>query len=410
MPLPREARVEGRLVTEPLRFAPDRVRLLLDLDGVDGEPHAGRLQVTVYGGDLPPLAEGQRIAATMRLHPATGFRNPDGFDYAAALEREGIFVVGSGRAERVIALEDPRPPWPVRVKRAAREAMVRALPPASAALLGGLLLGDRGDLPREIDGAFRRAGVYHVLAVSGFNVALVAGAVWALLTLARVGRRPAAVAAIVAVIGFALVVGPEPSVLRAVIMGVLVLGALLLDREASVMNGLALAAVVLLAARPGDLLDPGFQLSFAATAGIVLAPLPRGLILGALGASVAAQLAVLPIALVHFNQLSLIGPLANLGVVPLAGVTTIVGLAGVGASWATSAAGEVLLNATWPVLLALRALVAVAATPAWALVHLPAPSAPAVLCYATGLLLALGWWRLRPERPRLAGRLGILAL
>src|SRR3989442_1100063 len=325
MRLLREARVEGRLVTEPLRFAPDRVRLLLDLDGVDGEPHVGRLQVTVYGGDLPPLAEGQRIAATMRLHPATGFRNPDGFDYAAALQREGIFVVGSGRAERVIALEDPRPPWPVRVKRAAREAMVRALPPASAALLGGLLLGDRGDLPREIDEAFRRAGVYHVLAVSGFNVALVAGAVWALLTLARVGRRPAAVAAIVAVIGFALVVGPEPSVLRAVIMGVLVLGALLLDREASVMNGLALAAV--------------------------------GLLAGAL-------------ALV------------------------------------TEVGGTIFFDATWPILLALRAVVALAASVPAALLHLPAPHWTAIVAYTLGLGLALLWWRLRDatSRARLAGQ------
>jgi competence protein ComEC len=214
----------------------------------------------------------------------------------------------------------------------------------------------------------------------------------------------------IVVAGFAAVVGPQPSVLRAAIMATLVLGALLVERDASVLNSLALAALVILALRPGDLRDPGFQLSFAATAGIVVAPLPRGLIAGAIGVSLAAELAVLPITLVHFNQLSLIGPLANLGAVPLAGVTTIVGLAGVGASWVASAAGEVLLNATWPVLLALRALVAVAATPAWALVHLPAPSAPAVLCYAAGLLLALAWWRLRPERPRLAGRLGLLAL
>src|SRR5206468_1655915 len=161
------------------------------------------------------------------------------------------------------------------VKRQAREAIERVLPPASAALLAGLLLGERTALPSEIDTGFRRAGVYHLLAVSGFNVALVAGTTFALLTLVRFPRRVAAAAA--------------------------------------------------------------------------------------MGVSLAAELAVLPITLVHFNQLSLIGPLANLGAVPLAGVTTIVGLAGVGASWVTSAAGEVLLNATWPVLLALRALVAVAA-------------------------------------------------
>src|SRR5437899_12577996 len=83
------------------------------------------------------------------------------------------------------------------------------------------------------------------------------------------------------VIGFSLVVGPEPSVLRAVVMAVLVLVATLLDRDASVTNSLALAALAILAVRPGDLFDPGFQLSFVATLGIVVAPLPRSVVLGA---------------------------------------------------------------------------------------------------------------------------------
>src|SRR5439155_1186479 len=83
---------------------------------------------------------------------------------------------------------------------------------------------------------------------------------------------------------------------RATIMAVLVLAAVLLEREASVTNSLALAALAILAARPGDLLDPGFQLSFAATAGIVAAPMPRGTMAAALAVSLAAQLAVLPVA------------------------------------------------------------------------------------------------------------------
>src|SRR5439155_1048667 len=161
-------------------------------------------------------------------------------------------------------------------------------PRTSAALLAGLLLGERTALPPELDEGFRLAGVYHVLAVSGFNVALLAAAVLVLCRLARVGRRASAVAAIVVVVGFAAVVGPEPSVLRAVVMAVLVLAALLLEREASVTNSLALAALTILAVRPGDLLDPGFQLSFAATAGIVAAPMPRGMIAGAIAVSAAA--------------------------------------------------------------------------------------------------------------------------
>ena len=407
--LPVVAQVTGRLAAEPVAFAVDRTRLLMDVERVGHETRTGRLQITLYGMS-PPLTQGQRLAGEMRLNAAAGFRNPGGFDYGEFLRREGIHVVASARADRLSALDQPPPRWSVRVRRAAREAIARALPPTSAALLGGLLLGDRADLPREVDDGFRRAGVYHVLAVSGFNVALIAGAVFSVLTIARCARRVAASGAIVAVLGFAFVVGPEPSVLRAVVMGVLVLGAALLDREASVLNGLALAALLILAFRPGDLADPGFQLSFAATAGIVLAPLPRGLIWSSLGVSLAAQLAVLPVSLWHFNQLSTIGPLANLGVVPIAGLATILGLLAVGLSFVTEAGGVVFFDALWPLLLAMRALVMLAARVPGALVHLPAPHWTAIVAYGLGLGLALAWWRWREthhERARWAGALAL---
>src|SRR4029453_11813076 len=274
-------------------------------------------------------------------------------------------------------------------KRESVAAIGRALPPTSAALLAGLLLGDRTELPRDVDDAFRRAGVYHVLAVSGFNVAILAASVWALCRLLRLPHRVSAATAIVVVIGFALVVGPAPSVLRAGVMAGLVLMAPLLDRDASVTNSLALAALAILAVRPGDLHDPGFQLSFAATLGIVTAPLPRGAILGALAVSAAAQLAVLPITLTHFNQLSTIGVVANLGVVPLAGVATVVGLVAVGLSFLSEAVAAVAFDAVWPVLLALRGVVALAAQVPWAVVQLPAPGWIAVTSYVGGLALLL---------------------
>ena len=201
--LPSVAQVDGRLAAEPTRWAPDRTRLLIDAAHADGSPVSGRIQVTVYGVP-PPLTDGQRIAAPLKLHRATGFRNPGTFDYAAHLAREGIRVVATARAESLTPLDDPSPPWSVRVKRAAIAAMDRALPPASAALLAGLLLGDRTELPRDIDDAFRRAGVYHILAVSGFNVALLAGGVFAALALVRVPRRAVAAIAIPLVAGFAL--------------------------------------------------------------------------------------------------------------------------------------------------------------------------------------------------------------
>ncbi len=388
--LPQTLRVEGRLAAEPRAWAPDRARLLLDTERVDDLPRSGLIQVTAYGV-LPPLTEGQRVAAPLRLSRATGFRNPGTYDYAAHLARDGIYVVATTRADSVTAVDDPGPPWPVRVRSESIAAIGRALPPASAALLAGLLLGDRTELPRDIDDAFRRAGVYHVLAVSGFNVGILAASVWAVCRLLRLPHRASAVTAIIVVIGFALVVGPEPSVLRAVVMAVLVLVASLLDRDASVTNSLALAALAILAVRPSDLFDPGFQLSFAATLGIVIAPLPRGIIVGALAVSVAAQLAVLPISLTHFNQLSTIGVVANLGVVPLAGVATVGGLVAVGLSFVSETIAAVAFDAIWPVLLALRGIVALAAKMPGAVLHLPAPGWLAVACYVGGLASLLVW-------------------
>jgi competence protein ComEC len=408
LPLPGTARVEARLVEEPTRWTAERARLLVELERVDSEPRSGTVQLTAYGA-LPPLAQGQRLAVEARLDRPVGYRNPGTFDYASHLLRHGITVVGTVRGPRITVLEASPAPWPARVRRHAVAAMHAALPPTSAALLAGLLLGERGAMPPDVDAAFRRAGVYHVLAVSGFNVALVAATVWALLALARAPRRLATLGALVVVLGFAAVAGPQPSVLRAAFMAVVVLLALLLEREAAVLNSLALAALVLLALRPADLHDPGFQLSFAATAGIVLAPVPRNRLAAAVAVSGAAQLAVLPIGLTHFNQVSAIGVLANLAVVPLAGLATVLGLFAVAAGLASDTLGTGLFAAAWPILLLLRGAVAAAAAVPGAVVHLPAPGPIPTACYVAGLAAGLVAGRLRAAHVRAARRLAGLA-
>jgi competence protein ComEC len=407
--LPLSARVEARLLDEPTRWTAERTRLTVEIERVDGELRTGIVQLTAYGA-TPPLATGQRIAVETRLDRPVGFRNPGTYDHAERLLRHGVTVVGTARGDRIVPLDERAPPWPARFKQRAIAAMQEALPPVSAALLAGLLLGERTDLPPDVDAGFRRAGVYHVLAVSGFNVALVASTVWALLALARAPRRVAALGALVVVVGFAAVVGPQPSVVRATVMAALILLALLIEREASVLNSLALAGVVILAARPADLHDPGFQLSFAATAGIVLAPMPRRRLAAALVVSAAAQLAVLPISLAHFNQLSTIGILANLGVVPLAGLGTVLGLVALVAGFASEALGGWLFAATWPILIALRGVVAAAAAVPGAVVHLPAPGPLAVAAYVAALGVGLVAWRLRETRRRLARRLALVAV
>src|SRR2546429_339884 len=104
--LPRIARVDGRLAAEPVRWTPDRLRLLIDVEGVDGLPRSGRIQATVYGVP-PPLAEGQRLAPPLRPYPATGPRKPGTFDSAEHLKREGIRVTATAHADRLTPLDDP---------------------------------------------------------------------------------------------------------------------------------------------------------------------------------------------------------------------------------------------------------------------------------------------------------------
>jgi competence protein ComEC len=396
--------LEGRLAEEPVRWTADRTRLLLDVEalhaGPERVPATGRVQITVYGELVLPLGETQRVLVDAQLHPPVGFRNPGGFDYPAHLRRDGILLVGHARADRITALTPDTPPWPVAVKRWAVGVISAQLPETSAALLAGLLLGERSTLPREIDESFRRAGVYHILAVSGFNVALLAGAVFGGLAMLGVPRRGAAGMAAVGLVGFALVVGGQPSVLRATVMGLLLLAALLLDRESQLPNALALAVLALLLWRPGDLWEPGFQLSFAATAGIVyLGPVVTarliargapGWLAAALAVSLGAQAAVTPLMLAHFNQLSLIGVVANLLVVPLAAVATTFGMLALLVELASSAVAALLFDALWVVLLALRAGVFVAGALPAAMVHLPAPSAAAAVAWYGALLLAPG--------------------
>src|SRR5437667_10434243 len=98
----------------------DRTRLLLEVeayqDGLDRRPASGRVQLTIYG-ETESLGEGQRIRAEVRLHRPVGFRNPGVFDYPAALRREGVLLVGSGRGDRVTPLAPALPSWPIAVGR-----------------------------------------------------------------------------------------------------------------------------------------------------------------------------------------------------------------------------------------------------------------------------------------------------
>ncbi|MPZ90871.1 MAG: hypothetical protein GEU68_04440 [Actinobacteria bacterium] len=217
--------------------------------------------------------------------------------------------------------------------RAGLDRGTAGMDPERAGLLSGLTTGDTTGMGGATEEQLRRAGLSHLVAVSGSNVAIVVGA--AALMVSRLALWIRLVACGLALGLFVLVVGPEPSVLRAAVMGAVGLLALALGRRTEPLHAFGLALVVLLALRPGLVWSVGLHLSAAATAGIILfsghvtramSGLPRFVSLP-LAVTLAAQFAVAPVLVGTFGELSLVAPLANLLAVPAVAPATVLGLA-----------------------------------------------------------------------------------
>ena len=276
------------------------------------------------------------------------------------------------------------------------------------ALPRAFLLGDGRALPAEQREAMRRLGLAHLVAVSGLNVGLVAGLF--LLVLIKAPRPLRLLGTLAGIGAYALLVGPLPSLLRALVMAAVVLAALLVRRLPMALNALAAACLLLVLLDPSWVDDLGFQLSVAATLGL-MALTPRLLALlrparwlaGPLAVTLAAQLATMPWALAEFHRLAPAAPLANLVAVPWAAVVLAVALA-----WAVLrlVAGEA-ADALLPVLDLLGApLPALDQVPAGAWVTLPL-SAPWPLAWLATALV--GWSVLRP-RPRWRSASAVVAI
>src|SRR4029450_1312612 len=142
-----------------------------------------------------------------------------------------------------------------------------------AAVVEGVVLGEEGGLSRELRDRFRGAGLFHLLAVSGQNVALVAGGVLLLAWLLGISRLFAELGALAAIVAYVLAVGAQPSVIRAGVAGALCSVAWLTARTADRWHLLLVGAILLLARNPYTLFEAGFQLSCAAVVAIfVLVP------------------------------------------------------------------------------------------------------------------------------------------
>lgn len=328
--------------------------------------------------------------ADLSAHPgstlqATGWLVPLGDDpFDRARERAGADV------ELAVSDVDLSGPGGVAALPAAvRDGLARsgtAIAAPEAALIRGLTIGDTEALAPATIEEFRRAGLSHLLAVSGSNVSIVLAAV--MLMTSKMAFRARLLLGAFALSFFVLVVGPDASVLRAAAMGAVGLIALASGRRAEPLHALAAALIAVVVMRPQIVFSLGLHLSVAATAGIiVLTPallgrlrwLPRVVALP-VGVTLGAQAAVLPLLVVAFEEASLIAPIANLLAAPAVPPATILGLAGAVVAPLSQSLAEMALHLAAPFASWILFVGRICSDPPWATVQLSS---------SVGVLLAL---------------------
>ena len=344
--------VEGHITS--LELHGKGVRALLDVEqasrlSLNGYPKAARIFIRSGGGALVP---GDRIRVRAVLLPPPEPAAPGAYDFGRSAFFQQIGAVGFaygkpqlllpehiGLGDRIrIGIQGLR--W--RISNRIRSA----LPGSTGSIAASLITGDRGGISDDDQTALRDAGLAHVLAISGLNMALVGlGLFWAVraflalfpgLALTQPIKKWAAVLALCSTAFYLLISGASAPAVRAFLMLATMLLAILIDRPALSMRSVALAAVILLLFQPESLIDPGFQMSFAAVASLIAVAewersrqsaetattswaKIRKYIRGGAVTSLVGSLATAPFAIYHFDRATHYAILGNLAAMPVIG-------------------------------------------------------------------------------------------
>lgn len=406
--------VVGRVVAEPDRR--DRgtdYRLRLEPAARADAAAPRRGLVLVQAHHHPPFAYGDLL----QVHGA--LESPpvlEGFDYRAYLARQGIHSLI--RRPRIARLAGGGAGWRhalIGLRHRGRRILAASLPEPEAALVTGILLGDDRGLPKPLADAFRASNTTHVIAISGSNIALLTG--FLAVTLGGLLGRRRAVPCILAILAaYTLLVGGDAAVVRAALMGGLALLALRLGRGADAQAGLMTAAWLMTLWNPQALWDMGFQLSVAATVGLIgfAAPMVsacRAWLAGRFSATaarrmsdlagemllvtLAAQLTTWPIIAHATGQVSVVGLLANALILPAQPAVMGLGALTLAAGLLWMPLGRLLGSLAWlPATWTVRVVSFLGALPG-ASRDLPMPLVAVIAWY-----LGLAWFaRPRTRRP-----------
>jgi competence protein ComEC len=313
------------VVTGPARVGSFNLRMPATVERFRDEPVRERVLLRLPAGRAPP--QGARLELVATVHPPRRADERGGFDERTWLRRQGVHVVLSAKRWTVVGRRGGVGGVADRLRSHLVGTIAPGLDGERRSVLAGIVLGEDEGLSADLRDAFRASGLYHLLAVSGQNVAFIAGGVLLLAWLLGVPRLAAEVAILVAITGYVLAVGWQPSVVRAGVAGGLASLAWLAARERDRWYFLLVGAIVLLVWNPYSLLEPGFQLSFSAVAAIFLLvprlgrvlegyPLPRAL-RDVASVSTACGIATAPILWFHFGAVPLYSVPANALAVPV---------------------------------------------------------------------------------------------
>ncbi|MBI3243103.1 MAG: ComEC/Rec2 family competence protein [Chloroflexi bacterium] len=425
-----EATIEGIVIDEP-DVRDTYVNLRIEVDTLQLKDSDSSLQVhgTVLAQvpRFPAFNYGDRIRAFGVLESPPVFED---FSYADYLARQGVYsLLRRATAETITntPITDPLISLQLAIfkplfafKARALAAIAATFPEPQGSLLSGILLGVDSGIPESLQEAFRKTGTSHIVAISGFNISIIAGIVTKLFR-RLFGARRAIPLAIIAIAVYSVLAGADASVVRAALMGSIVLIGDGFHRPSNGLASLAAASFLMTVFNPGTLLDVGFQLSAAATLGLILYAEPftqtaarllsrftstqnADRLVGAVGEysilTLAAQVTTLPLMMFYFHQLSLISLLANLLVLPVQPqVMVLGGIATIGALIAQPL-GWLLAWLAWPFVTFTIAMVELLAQVPGATI--PIDRFPLVaLAGMYGFIFGLTWlsWRKPDERP-----------
>ncbi|HVB99279.1 MAG TPA: ComEC/Rec2 family competence protein [Candidatus Dormibacteraeota bacterium] len=278
-------RWRGRLRDDPLRL-PWGYRYEIALDQVEAEGRnlsvSGGLRLNYYTDKpyaaMPPLRAGDRVEALAQASVPRDFLDPGAFDYRGYLASQGTELTGTLRSIELLRHLPGSPPNIQERLARLRGAMLReadqVFGPRAAPLVRAMLLGDRSFINTSLARAFQKASAYHVLVIAGLHVAVLTVFLFWVCRRLRLSVVATTVVVLVLLAGYVAIVQDRPPVERAALMAAVVLLARLFFRRVSVLNSVSLAAVVLLLAKPSELSDASFQLSFLAASIIAAVALP----------------------------------------------------------------------------------------------------------------------------------------